>query len=525
MCSGLVAGCAPVWGYGIGCRFNNLFAMVMQMDKNPFQSCLLTPEQMGRADALAVQAGTASLELMENAGMVAAKALMSRFEPCKTLVLCGPGNNGGDGFVVARLLKEAGWPVTVALFVSRDKLKGDAAVNAARWQGQAGAITREAVNGAALIVDGLLGAGLDRDVSGRLAEIIAWVNESKRPVVAIDVPSGVDGASAKVRGVAVRADLTATFFRQKPGHLLFPGRALCGEVVLENIGIPETVLDEIKPRYFENSPDMWTLARPQADGHKYGRGFCVVLSGDEMHTGAARLAATAALRAGAGLVALAGSRPALRVHAAHVTSIMLQEVNNADDLTGVLADRRKNTIVAGPALGVGATTRQMVVAALASGASVVLDADALTSFRDDPEQLFSAIKALAQRPVVLTPHGGEFAALFKLDKGFDRLQLALKGAQISGAVVVLKGADTVIAAPSGRAIINANAPPTLATAGSGDVLAGLIGGLLAQGMGALEAAAAGVFVHGEAANLFGGPGLIAEDLPALIPDVLFELED
>jgi len=495
------------------------------MDKNPFQYCLLTPEQMGRADALAVQAGTASIELMENAGRVVVRALISRFERCQTLVLCGPGNNGGDGFVVARLLKEAGWPVTVALWGSRERLKGDAAVNAARWPGEAGAITRQAVNGAALVVDGLLGAGLDRDVSGQLAEIVGRVNESKCPVVAIDVPSGVDGASAKVRGVAVRADLTVTFFRKKPGHLLFPGRALCGEIVVENIGIPPTVLDEIKPRYFENSPEMWTLVRPQTDGHKYGRGFCVVLSGDETHTGASRLAATAASRAGAGLVELAGSRSALRVHAAHVTSIMLQEVDNADDLTVLMADRRKNALVAGPALGVGEKTRQMVVAALASGASVVLDADALTSFCDDPEQLFSAIKALAQRPVVLTPHGGEFAALFSLSKGLDRLQLALKGAQISGAVLVLKGPDTVIADPSGRALINANAPPTLATAGSGDVLAGLIGGLLAQGMSALEASAAGVFVHGEAANLFGGPGLIAEDLPALIPDVLFELED
>ncbi len=488
------------------------------------QNCLLTPEQMGRADALAVAAGIASIELMENAGHVIARAILKRFDACDTLVLCGPGNNGGDGFVLARLLKEAGWPVKVALLADPAQLKGDAAVNAARWHGDVVAISAEAINGAALIVDALLGAGLDRDVGGHLADIINRVNERQCPVVAIDVPSGLDGASGKVRGVAIKADLTVSFFRKKPGHLLFDGRGLCGEVLVENIAIPETVLAQIDPNCFENTPNLWSVPEPDIQGNKYGRGYCVVLSGDKLHTGAARLAAMAALRVGAGLVSVTGSRAALKVHAAHLTSIMLGEVNNAGELAVLLSDKRKNAIVAGPALGVGKTTRKMIVAALASGAAMVLDADALTSFSGHSEQLFSAIKAQPARPVVLTPHRGEFARLFNMDMKPDKLFLARQGARISGAVVVFKGADTVVAGPDGWAAINANAPAWLASAGSGDVLAGLIGGFLAQGMTGRDAACAGVYCHGEAANLFGGPGLIAKDLPALIPDVLFELE-
>ncbi|VAW19353.1 NAD(P)H-hydrate epimerase / ADP-dependent (S)-NAD(P)H-hydrate dehydratase [hydrothermal vent metagenome] len=488
------------------------------------KNCLLTPDQMGRADALAVASGIASVDLMENAGHVIAKAIMKRFEPCQTLVLCGPGNNGGDGFVLARLLKKAGWPVRVALFGTLEKLKGDAAINAARWQEQVDPIELETIMGAGLIVDALLGAGLDRDVGGKLADTIKMVNQSQSPVVAIDVPSGVDGASGQVRGVGVQADLTVSFFRKKPGHLLFEGRQLCGELVVENIAIPEAVLKEINPQCFENTPNMWSVPRYKLDGHKYSRGFCTVLSGDELHSGASRLAAMAALRSGAGLVSLAGGRAALKIHATHLTSIMLDEVNDANDLSTLLSDKRKNSLVAGPALGVGATTRDMVVAALASGAALVLDADALTSFAGKSQELFSAIKAQPARPVVLTPHGGEFARLFHLDKNLDKLTLARRGAEISGAVVVLKGPDTVIAAPGGRALINANAPPFLATAGAGDVLAGLVGGFLAQGMAGLDAAAAAVFCHGEAANLFGAAGLIAADLPSLIPDVLFEIE-
>jgi ADP-dependent NAD(P)H-hydrate dehydratase / NAD(P)H-hydrate epimerase len=491
---------------------------------------LLTPEQTGQADALAIAGGVASLDLMEEAGRAVFQAVIEQFERCEALVLCGSGNNGGDGFVAARLLAEAGWPVRVALFGDKNNLCGDAKANAQRWHGAIEALRPKniqnpgLIQNSELIIDALLGAGLDRDVKGVLGEVIAQVNAAKCPVVSVDVPSGLDGATGEVRGVAVRAKTTVTFFTKKPGHLLYPGRELCGEVQVADIGIPAKVLDEIGAKTFENGPELWQLPELAPGGHKYGRGHCLIVSGDELHTGAGRLAATAALRAGAGLVTIVGQKPALMVHANHLTSVMLAEINSAAGLKELLEDRRKNAVVIGPAAGIGEATRHNVLAALASGAGLVVDADALTSFAQNREELFAAIKALAGRPVVLTPHGGEFASLFGFNGMQGKLEQAREAARLSGAVLVLKGADSVIAAPDGWAAINTNAPATLATAGSGDVLAGIIGGFLAQGMSARDAAAAAVYCHGEAANLFAKPGLIAEDLPGLLPNVLVSLQ-
>lgn len=489
---------------------------------NANTSTLLTPDEMGRADALAVKGGVPSLDLMENAGKAVADAIIARFAPCKTLILCGPGNNGGDGFVVARLLVDEGWPVRVGLLGDRDKLAGDAAANAARWDGPFEDAADYMVEGAELIVDALLGAGLDRDVDGALKELIDKINEHDAPVVSVDVPSGLDGATGQMRGGAVDADVSVTFFCKKPGHLLQPGRSLCGELVLADIGIDDVVLDEIGAHCFENGPDLWHVPVVDEAGHKYAYGHCVVVSGGQLHTGAARLAAYAALRVGAGLVTLAGSKNALLVHAAHVTSIMLAETNDAVELADLLSDTRKNAVVIGPAVGVGPLTHQSVLSVLASGAAVVLDADALSSFKGDTSALFMAIKANPKRAVVMTPHGGEFARIFPKFDG-SKVEQARAAAALSGAAIVLKGSDTVIAAPDGWGVINTNAPAVLATAGSGDVLSGIIGGLLAQGMSAKDAAAAGVYLHGEAANQFGGPGLIADDLPELIPDALMAL--
>jgi NAD(P)H-hydrate epimerase len=484
---------------------------------------ILSNDEMRRADALAVKAGIPSLTLMENAGRAVADAITGRFVPCRAVVLCGPGNNGGDGFVAARLLAAQGFDVLVA---AESEYTGDAAAKAAQWQGARGALGPSVLHDAALIVDALFGAGLSRPLEGDYGALVAAMNQSHIPVIAVDVPSGVDGDSGQVRGIAVRADLTVTFFRLKPAHLLLPGRDLCGEVLLADIGIPVDACAGIQ--LFENTPALWGAEYrwPEADAHKYARGHCVVVSGPAHATGAARLAARGALRIGAGLVSVAAEGDAVAANAAHLTAIMIKPFAGAGGLGDLLSDKRLNAVVIGPGLGVGQETRARGAAALASGASVVLDADALTSFRDDPAALFAKIR----HPVVMTPHEGEFERIFPglLGAAANRIDAARAAAR-SGAVILLKGSDTVIAAPPrsgdpGRAAINANAPPTLATAGAGDVLAGFIGGLLAQGMPPFEAACAGAWLQGDAASRFG-PGLIAEDLSEILPESLSGLRE
>jgi hydroxyethylthiazole kinase-like uncharacterized protein yjeF len=472
---------------------------------------LLTPDEMYRADALAVGAGVPSLTLMENAGRRVAEEILRRFGARPTLVLCGPGNNGGDGFVVARLLKGWGWPVRLALYGERAMLKGDAAVMAERWSGPVEPL--RALDGAHLIVDALFGAGLSKPLG---EDITALIRKACAPVVAVDVPTGLDGKTGQARPDAFRAALTVTFFRKKPGHVLMPGRGFCGETVVADIGIPDDVLTTIAPKLRENSAPH--LPSAKAEQHKYQRGHAVILSGEAHRTGAARLTALAALRVGAGLVTLASPKAAVAANAAHLTAVMLAEADDGMAVSRLLADRRKNAVCLGPALGIGSATRAKVRAALASGASVILDADALTSFAEAADELFEAIAELPGRAVVMTPHEGEFARLFRdMDGSADsKCERALKAAARARAVVLLKGADSVAASPDGRAIVNTNAPPSLATAGSGDVLAGLVTGLLARGLTPLAAASAGMWLHGEAALKFGEFGLIAEDLPSLI---------
>jgi len=494
------------------------------MGSDPRAVALLTSAQMGRADSLAVAHGVPSLTLMENAGRGVAREaqalLLSRGG--RVTVLCGPGNNGGDGFVAARHLRDAGLDVHVALLGSVAALKGDAAAMAGRWGSEVAPLTPAAIDGADAVVDAIFGAGLARPIEGIAAEVIAVLNASQLPVLAVDVPSGLDGSTGQALGPAVNATRTITFFRRKPGHLLMPGRALCGPVIVDDIGIPGAVLDEIGISTWANAPALWAddFPWPRLEGHKYGRGHALVVSGPLAHTGAARMGARAALRAGAGLVTLASPEDAVAVNAAQLTAVMLLPFAGPDGLSGILADRRKNAVLLGPALGVGEATRGLVVAALASGAATVLDADAITSFAGCADELFGAIAGIARRPVVLTPHDGEFQRLFPdLSEQTCKVSRARAAAQRAGAVVILKGPDTVIAAPDGRAAINENAPPWLATAGAGDVLGGFTVGLLAQRMAPFEAACAAVWLHGAAADAFG-PGLIAEDLPETLPQVL-----
>ena len=486
---------------------------------------LLTAEQTARADQLAVEGGVSSMALMESAGQAVALEVDRRFPDKETvLVLCGPGNNGGDGFVAARCLLERGYKVKLGFDGDEAQLPKDAASMAGRYPGRREPLRPDLVDDVDVVVDALFGAGLARPIEGRLAHLIESVNGSGLPVVAVDVPSGIDGTTGQVRGVAIRAAATVTFFRLKPGHLLLPGRLHCGELSVADIGIPDSVLAEIKPQAFANQPELW-LAQfpwPKPDGHKYARGHAVAVSGPAYSTGAARLGARGALRIGAGLVTVASPRDALAVNASQLTAIMVREADDARGLNALLADPRKNAVLIGPGLGVGERTKDMVRAALRTEASVVLDADALTSFADKPDELFAAVAARAA-PVVMTPHDGEFARLFADPSALPKLDRARQAAARSGAIIALKGADTVVAVPDGRASINATTSPWLATAGTGDVLAGMILGLLAQAMPAFEGVSAAVWLHGAAAKCFG-PGLIAEDLPETLPKVLHELQ-
>jgi hydroxyethylthiazole kinase-like uncharacterized protein yjeF len=484
---------------------------------------LLTTAEMSEADRLAIAGGVSGATLMENAGRAVADRVAT-LPGRRVVVVAGPGNNGGDGFVAARLLAERGYTVRVSLVGDRGRLKGDAARAAERWTGPTDQAAPGRLAGCDLIVDALFGAGLDREVLGEARAVIEAINAAKVPVVAVDLPSGINGNSGAVMGAAVEAAHTVTFFRRKPGHLLLPGRLHCGSIHVADIGIPASVLGEIKPQAFANNLELWGGAFPQAkvEGHKYSRGHAVVVSGGISATGAARLAARAALRAGAGLVTIASPREALSVNAAASLAVMVRPVDGAAELEEFLKDKRRNAVVLGPGGGVGPAMREQVTVALGSGASAVLDADALTSFAGDLSGLAALIGKDGARGVVLTPHDGEFARLFNVIDGdtkvTGKLQKVCLAARTSGAIVLLKGADTVVAAADGRAAVAENAPPYLATAGAGDVLAGMVAGLIAQGMPAFEAACAAVWLHGEAAKAFG-PGLVAEDLSETLPKV------
>jgi hydroxyethylthiazole kinase-like uncharacterized protein yjeF len=491
---------------------------------------VLTAAEMERADRLTIAAGTPGFALMLSAGQAVAEAAMDLAEEGPVLVVAGRGNNGGDGFVAAAELAARGREVSVILLCERDSLQGDAASAARGWKNPVLPFNPEAIGKPALIIDALFGAGLNREVKGDPHDMIEAINANGAPVLAVDLPSGINGDSGAIMGVAVRATETVTFFRRKPGHLLLPGRIHCGRVRVADIGIDRRMLEEIKPRTFENIPQVWREAFPvpRIDTHKYVRGHAIIVSGDIAATGAARMAARGSLRAGAGLVTVASPRDALAVNATALTAVMVRPIDTVAEFAELMSDKRLNACVIGPGAGVGERTCDFVLAALSDQRGLVLDADALTSFAPAPDRLFDAIKASHEPQVVLTPHEGEFPRLFSdisnkhpLRSKLERVRAA---AERSGAVVLLKGPDTVVASPDGRAAIASNAPPWLATAGAGDVLSGMIGGLLAQGVPAFEAASIGVWMHGEAARE-AGPGLIAEDLPEVLPAVFRRLYD
>jgi len=472
---------------------------------------IYTVAEIAAADRAAIAAGTPGIELMERAGTAVVEAITERFSERAVCVLCGPGNNGGDGYVIARLLKARGWPVEVRALA--EPQTPDAKAAAARWDG--GLVAWDAPLDARLYLDAMFGAGLVRPLNGEAAVMAARLAARPELVVAVDVPSGLPGDTGRPEGAVVIAALTVTFHAKKPGHVLQPGHDLCGEIVVADIG-----LADIPGQTIENGPEAWLghFPWPTATSHKHARGRLVVVSGEAWSTGAARLSARAGLRMGAGLVTILSPSEALSVNAAHLEAVMLKGFDTEAELEQAAAD--VDAAIIGPAAGITENTLVNVLALARTGAALVIDADAITVFRDDPEELFSVLDV----DDVLTPHPGEFERLFPglMKDALHRIDAARRAAQQADAIVLLKGGDTVIAAPDGRACVNTNGSPWLATAGSGDVLAGFIGALIAQGMESFEAACAAAWIHAECAELHG-PGLISEDLPGLAPTILRRL--
>jgi len=474
---------------------------------------LVLPDAVAKIDAACIQSGISGYGLMTAAGLAVAACALKRYPAARRfVVLAGPGNNGGDAYVAARSLEEAGAEVALHQL----KPGAPSTADAARAFAECGMTPRpmEAYVPAAgdVIIDGIFGAGLGRDVPAALASLIGKITDAGLPVIAVDLPSGIDGRSGKVLGAAFKGAVTVTFMALKPGMLLLPGRDHCGEVEVADIGVPARYIAAHRSDMVINGPDIWAAFAHGhgAAAHKYSRGALAVFSGGASHSGAARLAAEAGLRAGAGLVTIASPESAMEENAAHLTAVMLQQVDTSGDLKDWIADKRLGSFVLGPAFSIGHKARDFVFAL--SDRKLVLDADGITSFKDDPTELFNAFKG--EPRLVLTPHEGEFLRLFPdiaEDQSLSKVDKARAAAKRANAAVIYKGSDTVIAGPDGRAAINISAPPTLATAGSGDVLAGICGAFLAQGYPVYEAACAAVWHHGDAANR-AGAGLTAEIL-------------
>ncbi|PHQ70675.1 MAG: bifunctional ADP-dependent NAD(P)H-hydrate dehydratase/NAD(P)H-hydrate epimerase [Sneathiella sp.] len=480
---------------------------------------LLSVSEMYQADRLAIEGGVSGITLMQAAGRGIATLIKENVQTGRCLVLCGPGNNGGDGYVVAQALVDAGWHVDIVSISDPDALTGDAAGMRELWTGPVQVITEINFDSYDLAVDALFGAGFSRELEPDVVSLLVAVKGADIPVIAVDVPSGVNGDTGAVDPGAIPAIMTVSFFRAKTGHYLYPARGYCGLLQVIDIGIDDKYLAAINPGAQRNDPAIWVdyLIEPDPLDHKYSRGHVAIVGGAISSTGAARMAARASLRAGAGATTVVSPPSALSTYAAALEAVMVTSIATAEAFADWIRQKRIGTLLIGPGNGVNDRTRGFVLAALEGPANVILDADALTVFKNAPQALFEAIIAKPEGVCILTPHEAEFNRIFDVEG--SKLERAKAAAQLSGAIVLLKGADTVVATPQGRAIINHNAPPFLAAAGSGDVLGGIICGLISAGMPPFKAAAAATWIHGEAGNRLG-QGLIAEDIESEIPAIL-----
>jgi hydroxyethylthiazole kinase-like uncharacterized protein yjeF len=465
---------------------------------------ILSSTQMSKADSETIKSGIQGLFLMENAGKSVSDFIKSKYNKQKTLVLCGPGNNGGDGFVVARHLKESGWDVKISSLIDKNSYKNDALVMAKRWNDFIIPFEEISVGDYSLIIDAIFGIGLSKEISGTIASVINEVNNKNIDTISIDIPSGIDSNNGAILGTAFKSKYTITFARKKIGHTIYPGKDNCGEVIISDIGIKDNF---IKSNIFENTPELWIndFPFPKPQQHKYDRGHSIIVGGNVESAGAATLSAISALKTGSGLVTVACPPSALLVYASKLTAVMNKPIDSVNSFSSFIDDKRVTSVLIGPGNGVTKTTKEYVLEALKLKKNCVFDADALNVFQDKPEELFKSIYS----DVILTPHEGEFHRLFALEG--NKIDRAIQAAKISNCIIVLKGSDTIIAAPNGKVAVNTNAPASLATAGSGDCLAGIITALLANKVDAFKAACIGVWLHSESANL-AGPGMTAEDI-------------
>ena len=492
------------------------------LKKNILNYAILSCKNHRDLDKKTIKKFISGYTLMENAGKVIFKIIKKKFKKQKKIkILCGPGNNGGDGFVVAKLLKEDGY-LNINLFclVTKKKLKGDAKLAAKKFGDNFKSFSNFKISSNDVIIDGIFGSGLKKNISGNLKKIIEKINLKKPYCISIDVPSGINGDTGQVQGVAVKSNDTITFTRKKIGHLLSPGKEYCGNIIVTDIGVNlEKLL--FKPHIFENHPDNWKnkFPWPNQKSHKYTRGFTLIICGEKM-TGASRLAARGVARIGCGLLCLGVPKKSFDIYSIENPIALIETVDDENDLNNLLKDKRINTILIGPGLGINKKKLKLILKIIKEKKRiVVLDADAL-------KNNFKKILLKNRTKIVITPHEGEFTQVLKdlnIKNNKNKLSLAIKFVKKTKINLILKGNTTIICSQDGQISINTNSSPFLATGGSGDVLAGMITGLISQGMNIFEACCASVWIHGEIAKI-KGPGLIAEDLPEMIPNVLKKLK-
>ena len=487
---------------------------------------ILKSEDMFRAESEAIKRGISEDQLMESAGLKVVLAIKKNWKRCRVIILCGPGNNGGDGFVVARLLLAQGWPVKVLLLNKFDNINGVARRSLQKLLNSGGNVTsikNDQLAWGDLFVDAFFGSGLSRNLDDKILEIFSYLMKLRSPIISVDIPSGINCDTGNLMGGAIKSDLTVTFFRPKRGHFLLPGKDFCGDIIVDDIGIPDDVLKVLDNKTFLNNLDISNLIKRSLKDHKYKRGHSIIFGAHGM-SGASILAAQAARRIGAGIVTIIAPEKTRNIYISNIIGSIFRPIESFCDFEKFESNLLKikpNSIIIGPGFGDKIYLKEIIqnLSRIKNSIpNIVFDADALTCFEGDLDN-FIEVTRIIKSKIVITPHEGEFYRLFgKEFKTFSKPDAVMKASLLTNTTIVLKGNDTIIADSSSEIFFSYNAPPNLATAGSGDVLAGIIGGLIAQGMNVLDACRFGVWVHNNAANIIG-KSLIAEDIISILPDV------